>query len=77
MKNAIKIPHAEYQIDETSNPGRKTLRVFTKLSEKPGTPGFDPDAKLEMEKVIAKMLRSEDNLFGCDDYIVHWHTAQS
>ena len=73
----IKIPHAEYQIDETSNPGRKTLRIFTKLSEKPGTPRFDRDAKQEMEKAIGKMLISTDNPYGCDDYVVHWDTAQS
>jgi len=43
-----------------------------KLSEKPGTSGFDLYAKLEMEQAIAKTLRSNDNPFGFDSCVIHW-----
>jgi hypothetical protein len=48
------------QFVDTDAQAHKILHVVTKLSEKPGTPGFDPHAKQEMEEAIAKMLRSND-----------------
>jgi hypothetical protein len=72
MKNMIKIPYAEYTFVETDAQAREILHVVTKLPEKPGTLGFDPHAKLEMEAAIAKMRLSPDNPYGCYDYHVHW-----
>jgi hypothetical protein len=75
MKNTIKIPHAENTFVDTDAQAHKILHVVTKLSEKPGTPCFDPHAKQEMEEAIAKMLRSNDKPFGYDNFVVHWDSS--
>lgn len=77
MENMIPIPHTETIFVETDAQARKILHVVTKLPEKPGTPGFDADAKQDMEKAIAKTLRSPDNPYGYDEYVVHYPAGRA
>jgi len=63
MKNTIKIPHAENTFVDTDAQAHKILHVVTKLSEKPGTPGFDPHAKqaqlVDDDEIVAQQLLGE------------------
>jgi hypothetical protein len=64
----IKIPHAQVTFVET-DPPRRILYVVTRLSEKPGTLGFNAEAKHEMLNAIAATQGAPD---GFDGYKIHW-----